>query len=242
MLLADLKRAGCSEAQIKSPGEQCSRLLSQAGSSETEASGYLARPEFTQLCRSTRPATRTAFPTDPIWSARSSFDTPRRCLTILFSAAGRRHGCDHPRSRQAGHDCRCARPTFCADPSVLLRRRRKRRGGAANRARRQREAIPTLSAMTTVTAGPQSVYEQAVASRLLDSKNSLHCSQPCWFSSAPLVGTCNVARTTSSSSARSVGSKLATTSCSGFFVLALSPSSHLIAARTRMPASTQGLR
>lgn len=50
VLLADLKQAGFSEAQIKKAlAEQCMRSLSQAGPSEMEATSYLSRPEFAQL-------------------------------------------------------------------------------------------------------------------------------------------------------------------------------------------------
>ena len=67
VLLADLKRAGCSEAQIKEAlAEQSMRVLSKAEPSETEATGYLARPEFAQLLLQID-ATRDAdgVPTDP---------------------------------------------------------------------------------------------------------------------------------------------------------------------------------
>ena len=67
VMLADLKRAGWSEAQIKEAlAEQSMRVLSKAESSETEATGYLARPEFAQLLLQID-ATRDAdgVPTDP---------------------------------------------------------------------------------------------------------------------------------------------------------------------------------
>lgn len=67
VLLAELKRAGCSEAQIKEAlAEQSMRALSQPRPSETEATGYLARPEFAQLLLQLD-ATRDAdgVPTDP---------------------------------------------------------------------------------------------------------------------------------------------------------------------------------
>ena len=142
VLLADLKRAGCSEAQIKEAlAEQCSRLLSQAGSSETEASGYLARPEFTQLLLQID-AARDAdgVPTDP--DLVSAFIL-RYSETLL----------DHPFSPLlvVAMDAiirALAKPDMTADAlarlSALTRvcfeaQTKAKARGAANRARRQRK-------------------------------------------------------------------------------------------------------
>ena len=181
MLLADLKRAGCSEAQIKEAlAEQCSRLLSQADP-ETEASGYLARPEFTQLLLQID-AARDAdgVPTDPdlvsafiLRYSETLLDHPFSPLLVVAMDA------IIPRSRQAGHDCRCARPTFCADPSVL-------RGADESERARAQPIEPGDSGSNTDTERHDDGDRRSavglrttVASRLLDSKNSLHCSQPC---------------------------------------------------------------
>ena len=114
VLLADLKRAGGVKRRSRKPWrEQSMRALSQPRPSETEATRIISRARSLRscFCRSTRPAMRTAFQQIRIWSVHPSA-TPRRCSTILFSAAGCRDECDHRRARQAGHDCRCIRAPF----------------------------------------------------------------------------------------------------------------------------------
>ena len=142
VLLAELKRAGCSEAQIKEAlPEQCMRLLGQTGASETEASGYLARPEFTQLLLQID-AARDAdgVPTDP--DLVSAFIL-RYSETLL----------DHPFSPLLVVAMNAiiralAKPDMAADAlarlSALTRgcfeaQKKAKARGAANRARRQRK-------------------------------------------------------------------------------------------------------